>query len=119
MPRRDEIEISARELEGAWVIDIAGEIDLYRSPAVRKKFVEILGKKPRRFLVNLKKVAYMDSSGLATLIEAFQTCKKLAIFFGLFGVNSTLRGLFEITRLEKVFHIYNEEAEAIEASVKT
>jgi anti-anti-sigma factor len=55
----------------------------------------------------------MDSSGLATLIEAFQISKKQGTFFGIFGVSATLQGLFEITRLEKVFSIFKDEAEAL------
>ena len=95
------------------VVDIGGEIDLYHSPMVRKKFEEVLSKNPKRFLVNLLKVSYMDSSGLATLIEAFQISNKKGTSFGLFGVSGTLRGLFEITRLEKVFNIFKDEDEAL------
>src|SRR5574341_636628 len=114
MPRKKEIEISVRELGGSWVIDLGGEIDLYRSPAVRKKFEEVFTKNPKRFFVNLLKVTYMDSSGLATLIEAFQISKKNGTFFGIFGVSGTLQGLFEITRLEKVFSIFKDETEALQ-----
>jgi anti-sigma B factor antagonist len=114
MPKRSEIVILIREVGNSHVVDIGGEVDLYRSPMVRKNFAEVFAKNPKRFLVNLSKVTYMDSSGLATLIEAFQISQKKGTFFGLFGVNVTLRGLFEITRLEKVFKIFNDEAEALQ-----
>lgn len=110
---KNNIEISIRQIQDSWIVDLSGEVDLYRSPAVRKKFEEIFSKSPKRFLVNLKKVSYMDSSGLATLIEAFQISKKKNVFFGLFEVSATLQGLFEITRLEKIFNIYKSEAEAL------
>lgn len=113
MPKKDEIEILIRDIEGSCVMDLGGEIDLYRSPVVRKKFDEVLHKNPSRLLVNLKKVSYMDSSGLATLIEAFQIAKKHNVGFCLFAVSATLQGLFEITRLEKVFRIYKDEADAL------
>jgi anti-sigma B factor antagonist len=113
MPRKSEIVVQLREINDAWIIDLTGEVDLYRSPAVRKKFEEVISKNPKRFFVNLIKVSYMDSSGLATLIEAFQISKRKGIFLGLYGVNTTLKGLFEITRLEKVFNIFLTEEEAL------
>ncbi|MBI1869850.1 MAG: STAS domain-containing protein [Chlamydiae bacterium] len=113
MAKRSEIEILTREVDQAWIVDLGGEIDLYQSPQVRKKFEGVLAKNPKRLLVNLTKVSYMDSSGLATLVEVFQITKKKGIVFGLFGMNTTLKGLFEITRLEKVFSIYPEEAQAL------
>lgn len=113
MARKEGFEISSRALGEVWIVDLGGEIDLYGSSSVRKKFEEVLKTKPKRFLVNLKKVFYMDSSGLATLIEAFQISRKQGIFFGIFGLNSQLQGLFEVTRLDKVFSIFQDEKEAI------
>ncbi len=113
MPKKNEIEILVREVNGSCIVDLGGEIDLYRSPIVRKRFEELLHKNPRKLLINLKQVSYMDSSGLATLIEAFQIAKKKNVFFGLFAVSTGLQGLFEITRLEKVFQIYKDEIEAL------
>ncbi|MBI1884138.1 MAG: STAS domain-containing protein [Chlamydiae bacterium] len=115
MPRKNEGECTLRECKDGWIVDLTGEVDLYRSGQIRKQFEQVLNKKPKGFLVNLVKVSYMDSSGLATLIEAFQIAKKKGIFFGLLGVNATLKGLFEITHLEKVFQIYRTEEEALEA----
>lgn len=113
MAKKAGFEVSCRDLGDAWIVDLGGEVDLYCSPIVRKHFGEIFEKRPKRFLVNLKKVSYMDSSGLATLIEAFQISRKHNIFFGIFGMNATLQGLFEITRLEKIFNIFKEEEEAL------
>ena len=116
MLKKDSLNILSRQVDQAWILDISGEIDLYGSPQVRKNIEEALSSKPRRLIINLIKVAYMDSSGLATLIEAFQHTKSKGIAFALFGVGPHLKSLFEITRLDTIFRIYSDEAEAMKGT---
>ena len=49
-----------------------GEIDLARSPSLRSRLAEVLKEKPSRLIIDLAQVPYMDSSGVATLVEALQ-----------------------------------------------
>ena len=113
MLKKDSLNILSRQVDQAWILDIAGEVDLYGSPQVRKNIEEALSSKPLRLIINLSKVSYMDSSGLATLIEAFQITKTQGIHFALFGVGTHLKSLFEITRLDTIFRIYLGESEAL------
>jgi len=85
------------------VVSLSGDVDLSNSPQVRKVFTEILSDKNAQILVNLTDVTYMDSSGLATLIEAMQKAYKNGGSFRLFGVQGAVKNMFEIARLDKVF----------------
>jgi anti-sigma B factor antagonist len=94
------------------VLSLQGDVDLYRSPDVRKQLEGYISKKIPCLIVDLKDVSFIDSSGLATLIEAFQKTKKYGGRLYLTGVNEKIRNVFEISRLEDVFTICSDVAEA-------
>ena len=97
------------------VFDIEGEVDLYRSPEVRKNLLNLLNETPSKLAVNLSKVSYIDSSGLATLIEAYQKINRAGGEFALIGINNAIKSIFEISRLDRVFKTFSTEQEAVEA----
>jgi anti-sigma B factor antagonist len=105
------IEVATRNLQGATIISIKGDVDLYSSPAVRKVMIALTEKKTPVIMVDLSHVSYMDSSGVATLVEGLQQTGKYKGKFKLFGLGMAVREVFELSRLDKVFEIYpNEEA---------
>jgi anti-sigma B factor antagonist len=88
------------------VFPLEGEIDLHISPAVAISLQEIISKKPARLLVDLSRVSYVDSSGLAVLIDAMQKVQKYGGTFGVVGMQESVRSIFEIARLDQVFRIF-------------
>lgn len=97
------------------IIDLKGEVDLYSSPLLREHFFTLIKAKRPVVLVNLKGVTYIDSSGLATLIEAMQKMGKYGGRLCLAGLSRHVRDIFEVSRLENVFTIFSHEAEALES----
>ena len=63
---------TSRVIEGVSILDLEGEIDLYKSPEVRSELGKLISKKNKSVAINFQKVTYVDSSGLATMIDAFQ-----------------------------------------------
>jgi anti-sigma B factor antagonist len=59
-------------------------------------------------------VSYIDSSGIATLVEGLQLSRQTKTRFGLFGLRPNARSVLELARLHKVFTIFESEAEALE-----
>lgn len=94
------------------IISIKGEVDLSNSPKLRKEFLR-LGNS--NLLVDLKDVSYMDSSGLATLVEAMQKVTKNNGKFKLSGLTGEVKNIFEIARLQEVFSIYEDIKSALES----
>jgi len=84
------------------IFTLSGEVDLSNSPILRKKLLESIN---TNILVDLSDVSYMDSSGLATLIEAMQKVNKNARTFKLTGVKGAVKNILEIARLTEVFSI--------------
>lgn len=87
------------------VIMLTGDVDLSCSPEARKAILACLGR-GKHTLVDLSGVSYIDSSGVASLVEGFQTAKKNALRFGLIGVSEAALSVLELARLDKVFPIH-------------
>ncbi len=99
--------------EQSEILELAGEIDLYRSPEVKAALEPFISKKIPRILVDLSAVSYIDSSGLAVLIEALQRIQSYGGKFILFGLRETVRGIFDIARLDQIFSITADRAAAL------
>ena len=97
----------------AVVLELAGEIDMRCSIELRSKFMELFQDKPRVLIVNMTEVEFMDSSGLATLVEALKWCRRNGGQLKLVGLVQRVLNIFEISRLESIFQIYDSEAEAL------
>jgi len=88
------------------VIPLEGEIDLHVSPRIAATLIAAVKEKPRHLIVDLAKVSYIDSSGLAVLIEAMQSVEKYGGRFALVGLQENVKPIFEIARLDQVFRIF-------------
>ena len=96
------------------VIEVKGDIDLYSSPQVRQTMLDTLNQKNvKRVIVDLTGVRYVDSSGVASLVEGLQLSRKSQVRFALCGLNKAPRQVLELTRLIKVFEIH----ETLEAAL--
>jgi len=89
-----------------------GEIDLHASPRVRQAFSQLLDRQETRILVDLSGVTYMDSSGIAVLIETMQRAQSYGGQLALFGVPQRVRTVFEIAQLDQVLNIFPDKAAA-------
>ena len=95
------------------VLPLNGEIDLHVSPSVTASLNEMINKKPERMVVDLSDVSYIDSAGLAALIEAMQKVEGYGGKFMLAGLQETVRSIFEISRLDQVFQIFPDAGAAL------
>lgn len=107
------LKIEKLEVNSALVIVIKGEIDLYSSPVVRKQILETIDNKIPVILVDMNQVTYMDSSGVATLVEGYKQCNQYNGRFLLSGVQPEVRQVFELTRLDSVFPMYKDRQSAL------
>jgi len=99
------------------ILDISGDIDLAHSPEVRKMvLVEFREKRTPRVILNLRDVNYIDSSGLAVLIEGMQNVEGYGGKFFLAGLQENVRPIFEIARLDQVFIIFPHVDAALAAT---
>ena len=82
------MRVSARRHDKATIFDLSGDIDFANSPEVRQSVLrEIRESRTPRVLVNLSQVRYIDSSGVATLVEGLKASRDLGSRFSLFGLS--------------------------------
>lgn len=99
-------------LGGYAVISLRGEIDMHSSPEARQLILECL-RDGRPTLVDLADVAYIDSSGVASLVEGFQLARTQGLDFGLVGVSGAVLNVLRLARLDRVFPIYASAQERL------
>ena len=108
------MQIAARTATGGTILDITGDIDLAHSPAVRKALLsEIKEKKTPKVFLNLEKVRYIDSSGIASLVEGLKASRDQGSRLILYGLSKSVREVMELSRLQKIFEIHESEAQAL------
>jgi len=95
------------------VLSLSGEIDMNNSVDARRAMLECLEDR-RGLIVDLSQVAYIDSSGVASLIEAYQMAKNNSMHFALVDLSSAVRRVLELAHLDRVFPIYDKADEAME-----
>ena len=108
------MQISARRVEKTTIFDVTGDIDLANSPEVRKALLrEIRETRTPKVVMNLSKVRYIDSSGVASLVEGLKASRDAGSRFILFGLSPAAREVLQLSRLLKIFEVYDNEEQAL------
>ena len=108
------MQISARHLDKITIFDISGDIDLATSPDLRKPLLrELRELRTPRVVLNLKAVRYIDSSGVASLVEGLKAARDVGARFILFGLNTTVREVLQLSKLVRIFEICESEEQAV------
>jgi len=98
------------------VASIRGEIDLHNSPEVRHALLILFQQNsPKKFVLNLTDVPYMDSSAIAVLVELLQKMRKVGGKIFLTNLQPRVQGLLEIARLGTIFVIAKDVEEAMKS----
>jgi len=98
------------------VLPLEGEIDLHVSPNLTAALNRMIDKKPKQLVVDLSRVTYIDSAGLAALIEGMQKVEAYGGKLALAGLQEPVRSIFEIARLDQVFRIFPDVDAALAAA---
>ncbi|MDH7475466.1 MAG: STAS domain-containing protein [Anaerolineae bacterium] len=113
------MNIAVEELENVTVIRLADRFDAYTAPAVREKLLELQARGRVRIIVDLSAVDFVDSTGLVTLVAGLKHCRRAGGELVLIGLRSQVKVIFELTRLDHAFQIYQDEAAALSALGRT
>lgn len=87
------------------VIALDGEIDLHESPQVLERINPLIARKMPKIHLDMSRVSYIDSSGLAAFIDAMQRVQSYGGEFALVAMRESVRKIFEISRLDQVIKI--------------
>ena len=110
------MQISARRMDKTAILDISGDIDLAHSSEVRRVIlIEFREKHTPRVILNLLEVRYIDSSGVASLVEGLKASRDVGSRLILFGLSPIAHEVLRLSRLLTIFEIYDTEEKALES----
>jgi len=96
--------------EGCTLLRIYGDVTIQTSPKLREQLKPLLGTSTKEIRVALEHVDFMDSSGIATLVEGLQWARMTGGRFVLSGLSENVRDVFELAKLDTVFEIEESPA---------
>jgi anti-sigma B factor antagonist len=106
------VNISIHDVGDARVVAVGGDVDLGTSPAFRRVLFEALAH-AAKLVLNLEAIRYIDSSGIATLIEVLKDSQKRGKEFVLFGLSPAVEQVFRLTHVIRIFQVFQTEQEAL------
>jgi anti-sigma B factor antagonist len=108
-------DIKTEQLEGdAYVISLAGEVDLYTAPDFKAQLLDVIGKGATHVVVDFTDTTFIDSTTLGVLVGGVKRLRTADGELSLVCSDRNITKIFEITGLDRVFTIYPTRAEAIE-----
>lgn len=105
MSTQDPAKQDLTEIEGKLLVKLEGDVDLEHCAPIRKLLLGAVAK-GKDLLIDLSRVTYLDSSGVASLIEAMQIANKNGTALRLFAASSQVVRVFELARLDQVFPMH-------------
>jgi anti-sigma B factor antagonist len=112
MDMQRTVGASTRSAGEITIVDLVGQIDFSSSPALRKTLLNSL-KTTNHMAINLGGVSYIDSSGIASLVEVLQEARNTKKRLVLFGVGGAVFQVLQLTRLTGVFEIAQTEEQVL------
>ena len=110
-----DLTLATNEVDGATIIAVGGEIDVYTAPKLRDKITELVADGVYDIIVDMEAVEFLDSTGLGVLVGGL---KKVRVHDGsleLICTQDRLLKIFRITGLAKVFVIHDSADGALAA----
>jgi len=108
-----ELSFVTHSADGYTVLEVGGEMDVYTAPQLRERLIEIVEEGRRYLVVDLRRLEFLDSTGLGVLVGGLKRLRGVEGAFALVCGQERLLRIFRITGLDQVFSIH----ESVEAAV--
>lgn len=111
------MQLIESELNGTSIISVEEErVDAHNAEVLKQHLASVFAGGAKKVVVNLAAVRFIDSSGLGALVSGFKNASTQQASLRLCGLHTQVRSMFELTRLHRVFDIYETIDEASSAS---
>ncbi|HEV8597766.1 MAG TPA: STAS domain-containing protein [Gemmatimonadales bacterium] len=98
---------------GVTIVRIEGQLIVGNRQELKTLIQEGLDRGERKFMIDCSQTGYIDSSGLGALVSLAKKVRELGGDLRIAGLNEDLRSLFELTKLDTLFHISPTPSEAL------
>ena len=109
------MKVSTRFADGVAVVSVAGEVDMFTSPELRQELHRLTSDAVPRIVVDLGQVSFMDSSGIATLVQALKEARPFGGELFLAAPGETVLRVLRLANLTSLFKVHDTVEGAIEA----
>jgi len=112
------LSVKTRKIENVVVFDLSGKLTIGEPVMqVRESLRSSVNEGVRKFILNLRDVSYIDSSGLGELVSSYTTVRNKGGDVKLLNLTTKSKDLLQMTKLLTVFDTYDDEGKAL-ASLK-
>ncbi len=108
------MELSVHDNHGVTVVEVSGEMDAGSSAQLGEELDHLLTEGSRKLVIDLGKVGFMNSSGLATLVHYYKLARSNCWDISLAALQPPVRQAFQLTRLDRVFDLQPDVAKAVQ-----
>jgi len=108
-----ELDVKLESIGGFSLIGLSGEVDVYSAPKLRETIKDLVDEGKYNLVVDLEKVAFLDSTGLGVLVGGLKRVKHHSGELGVICNQEKILRIFRITGLTKVFPIYRSREELL------
>jgi anti-sigma B factor antagonist len=110
------LKMTTREVDGVYVIGLAGRVVLgEESNALRETVKSLLASGHKKIVLNMDNVTYIDSAGLGTLVASHHSAGTQGASLKLSNLGSKFQEILQVTKLLTVFDVYDSEAAAVQS----
>ena len=99
----------------AYVIALAGEVDLYTAPEFKQQLLEVIGQGGKNVVIDFSNTTFIDSTTLGVLVGGVKRLRPAGGSLALVCTDENITKIFEITGLDRVFPIHSSREEALDA----
>ena len=110
-----DLKIALEEKDDTMVLRLDGEVDVYTAPKLKSRLIDLVDQGKFKIVVDLEKVAFMDSSGLGVLVGGLKRVRSHDGSISLICSQENILKIFRITGLVKIFPIFDNEGQALES----
>ncbi len=111
------MDIKVRHTESVTIVELAGSLDISSTHQLRQALADTISDKSALVVINLRNLYFVDSSGLAALVQGLKRAREYQGNLCLCSLQPPVRLILELTRFDKVFEIFVSEKDAVLATV--
>ena len=108
-----DLGLEVHEQDGWAVLAVSGEIDMATAPMLRERIHALLADQKVRVIVDLDEVGFLDSTALGVLVGGLKRARTDGGEIRIACAQPRVRKVFEITRLDSAFDLYDTVGEAV------
>jgi anti-sigma B factor antagonist len=108
------MELSVHDNHGVTVVMLSGEMDARNSAQLGEELDHLLTEGTRKLVIDLGEVSFMNSSGLAMLVRYYKHARSNCGDISLAALQPSVRQVFQLTRLDRVFDLQPDVAKAVQ-----